>query len=353
MGDFNSNRGSTNGFHGEEIKEDASLGSLDLNDFDVDTLLPILANEDALAGLSGGQDLFGPRVASSSLPPAARSSMLAQLANQPAEQPVLYSPAGVLHCNLATGETPPAALLTQCEDSAGLNTSPGSLPADSRSWDSFPVSAPYAGISSQQQFQSQPAWPTNSWAQETSQQLPGQEASPVQQQQQQQQLQVARQNLRLQQLQQQRQQRQQQSQQQRLQHLREHQAQPMAWEPPLGRSSLRRVSAADPSHSSLSNLLGTSFTIYQSQARPNILPKEEATLAAERLRSSSMAETSAPSLGDLSTESRPKSAGSSLGRRVSARMEAASQGATDLIQRVGSGTAKAFQVRISPGFSLI
>ncbi|KAK9866776.1 hypothetical protein WJX84_000282 [Apatococcus fuscideae] len=96
MGDFNSNRGSTNGFHGEEIKEDASLGSLDLNDFDVDTLLPILANEDALAGLSGGQDLFGPRVASSSLPPAARSSMLAQLANQPAEQPVLYSPAGLI-----------------------------------------------------------------------------------------------------------------------------------------------------------------------------------------------------------------------------------------------------------------
>ena len=187
-------------------------------------------------------------------------------------------------------------------------------------------------------------WPTTSWAQDASQQAPGQGLSPIQQQQQQQ----ARQALRLQQLQQQRQQRQQQSQQQRLQHLREHQAQPMAWEPQTGpgldRSSLRRVSVADPSHSSLSNLLGTSFTIYQSQARPNIMQKEEAQLAAERLRSSSMAETSAPSMGDLGSESRPKSASSSFGRRVSARVEAASHGATDLLQRMGSGTAKAFQV---------
>ena len=94
MGDYQSNRGVTNGFHPEEMNEDASLGSLDLNDFDVDTLLPILANDDALAGLSAGQDLFGPRNSNSLLPPSARSSLLAQSAALPAQQPSLYSPAG-------------------------------------------------------------------------------------------------------------------------------------------------------------------------------------------------------------------------------------------------------------------
>lgn len=93
MGDQHSHRGPTNGFHPAELNEDASLGSLDLNDFDVDTLLPILANDDALAGLSGGQDLFGPRSSNTSLPPPARSSLLAQLA-QPAHQPSPFLPAG-------------------------------------------------------------------------------------------------------------------------------------------------------------------------------------------------------------------------------------------------------------------
>ncbi|KAK9827424.1 hypothetical protein WJX74_001101 [Apatococcus lobatus] len=245
MGDYNSNRGPANGFHPEEINEDASLGSLDLNDFDVDTLLPILANDDALAGLSAGQDLFGPRNSFSSLPPPARSALLSQLAAQPAQQPSLYSPAGLPSAN---------------------------VPADSRGWDAFQGTAQYAPPSQQQVQSGSAPWPTTAWPQDASQQQP-----------------------------------------------------------------------TDPSHSSLSNLLGTSFTVYQSQARPDMLSKEEASLAAERLRSSSMAETSAPSMGNLSPDLRPKSASSSFGRRVSARVEAASQGASGLLQRVGSGTAKAFQ----------
>lgn len=105
MGDQHSHRGPANGFHPAELNEDASLGSLDLNDFDVDTLLPILANDDSLAGLSAGQDLFGPRSSNTSLPRPARSSLLAQL-GQPAQQPSLYLPAGACVCVLLSTSSP-------------------------------------------------------------------------------------------------------------------------------------------------------------------------------------------------------------------------------------------------------
>ena len=108
MADFQGNPATTNGFHGEEMHEDASLGSLDLNDFDVDTLLPILANDDALAGLSAGQDLFGPRTSGASFPSAARSSTLAPLGAQPSQHSNLYTPAGkILLLFLSTCGTVP------------------------------------------------------------------------------------------------------------------------------------------------------------------------------------------------------------------------------------------------------